>query len=99
MRFHPIIASSFSEILVLLIASVCCQRNHFVFSVLPLKDVESGSELPRCCVNVGFPDCGGRKRAMENGEWIYSLCLADRHLWGERGNFGFLQNILPSLLH
>lgn len=58
-----------------------------------------------CCVmlleyaHVGFPKCEGKKEVMENMKWIYSLYFAERHLWGERVNFGLLQNILTFLLH
>lgn len=30
---------------------------------------------------------------------IYFVRLAERHLWGERVNFGFLQSLMTFLLH
>lgn len=45
MHFHSVIASSFSKIMILFIASMCRHGNHCDFSVLPLKDPESRPEL------------------------------------------------------
>lgn len=45
LHFRSVIASSISKIMILFVASLCHPRNHCDFSVLPLKDPESGSEL------------------------------------------------------